>query len=141
MSNGLRKKSEAWLHRRGVVNPQSQWMVQFQTLLAVGLTVGLLVIGWKQFGVGFGIGAFLATMNFFVLAKIVPQLIQVQKGGVFALLTSFYLRLFGTAIVLFLAIVPLRLPPVAVLAGLSTILVTIVVWIGKYIVTQQHKEA
>ena len=141
MSNGLRKKSEAWLHQRGIVHPQAQWLVTFQVLLAVVLTVGLLLGGGIRFGLGFGIGSLLVSINFFVLAKIVPQLIQVQQGNVFALLSSFYLRLFFAAIVLFLAIVPARLPPVAILAGLSTILVTIVVWIGKYIVTQQHKEA
>jgi hypothetical protein len=141
MMSGLRKKIEAWLCQRGIEHSQAQWLILFQTLLSFISTIGLVLAGQGGFGLGFGVGAFLATMNFFVLAKIVPQLIQSQKGSVFALLASFYFRLFLTAIALFLAIVWAGLSPIAVLAGLSTILVTFMVWTGKYIVTQQHKEA
>ena len=137
----LRKNLEAWLRQRGIIHPQAQWLVVFQTLLSVVIPLGIFGCGWYRFGIGFGTGALLASCNFYVLAKIVPQLIQENKGSIFAVLTSFYIRLFLTAIALFLAIVPAKLPPISILAGLSTILVTFVVWIGKYIVTQQHKEA
>jgi hypothetical protein len=141
MTVRLRKSIEAWLNRRGIDHPQAQWMVEFQVAAAVAAWIGIVLCGWVQSGMGFGVGALLATMNFCVLARIVPQLIQEQKGSILAVLASFYLRLLLTAVVLFLALVPAGLPPISVLAGLSTILVTFMVWAGKYIVTQQHKEA
>ena len=137
----LRKKSENWLCRRGIHNPQAQWLILFQAVCSMAGTVLVLGSGRGWVGLGFGTGALLATVNFFVLARLVPQLIEESKGSIVALVASFYLRLLLAALVLFLAIVGLGLPPVAVLAGLSTILVTFMVWTGKYIATQQHKEA
>jgi len=54
---------------------------------------------------------------------------------------SFYLRLVLTAVVLVLGIVVADFSVVVLLAGLSTVLVTFVVWGGRYILTNKHKEA
>ncbi|MDZ7760925.1 MAG: ATP synthase subunit I [Desulfovermiculus sp.] len=137
----LRKKSEAWLQARGIDHPATQWLVLFQAGFA-GLGTSLLVAsGFFVGAAAFGTGALLATVNFYFLAKLVPRLIGQQKGGVCTLLCGFYLRLLGTVLVLFLIIVIAGLSPIGVVAGLSTLIVTCVVWTGKYIVTQQHKEA
>lgn len=127
--------------RRGIDHPQARWLILFQAALGVVLTVPVLLSGSDGYGLGFGLGALLSSVNFFFLAKLVLQLIQPGNGSVLALLVSFYARLLGTGVVLFLAIVPAGLPPVAILAGLSSLLMTFAVWTGKYIVTQQHKEA
>ena len=137
----LRKKSEMWLRARGIDHPDTQWLVQFQAGIAA-LGTGLMVVsGCLVSAAAFGIGALLVTVNFYFLAKLVPRLIGQEKGGVFALLCGFYLRLLGTVLVLFLVIVIAGLSPIGVVAGLSTLIVTFVVWTGKYIMTQQHKEA
>ena len=129
-----------WLRARGIDDANTQWLVQFQAGIAT-LGTGLLVVSVCLVGAAaFGAGACLATVNFYFLAKLVPRLIGQQKGGVFALLCGFYLRLLGTVLVLFLVIVMAGLSPIGVVAGLSTLIVTFVVWTGKYIVTQQHKE-
>ncbi|MFP4034741.1 MAG: ATP synthase subunit I [Desulfovermiculus sp.] len=137
----LRKKSELWLRARGIDHPGSQWLVQFQACLAA-LGTGAVVFSGSLFNAAaFGLGALLATVNFYFLAKLVPRLIEQEKGGVCTLLCGFYLRLLCTVLILFLVIVPAGLSPIGVVAGFSTLIVTFVVWTGKYFVTQQHKEA
>ena len=135
------KKIESWLQVLGIVHPEAQWMVVFQTVISCLLSFALTWAGWKPYGAGFAIGALLVTLNLFLLAKFVPHLIWAGKGSVFTLLAGFYLRLVGTILVLFLAIVVAGLSPIGVLAGLSTILVTFAVWTGRYVMAQQHKEA
>jgi hypothetical protein len=135
------KKIEYCLQFLGIIHPEAQWMVAFQTAISCLLTLVLTCGGWKVYGAGFALGAFLVSFNLFLLAKFVPHLIWVGKGSVFTLLAGFYLRLVGTILVLFLAIVVAGLSPIGVLAGLSTLLVTFAVWTGRYIMAQQHKEA
>lgn len=97
------------------------------------------------FGNGYQVASFvtgglLASFNLSVLARLVPQLIWVQKGAVFALLISFYFRLIFTALILVVALVALKLPAVILLAGLSTLVGTLILGIGKYIVTLKHEK-
>ncbi|MBS3780345.1 MAG: ATP synthase subunit I [Desulfovermiculus sp.] len=139
--NRLREKSKGWLRARGIDHPGTQWLVMFQAGLAGLGTAFLVASGLWNGAAAFGTGALLATGNFYFLAKLVPRLIGQEKGGVCTLLCGFYLRLLGTVLALFLVIVTAGLSPIGVVAGLSTIIVTFVVWTGKYIVTQQHKEA
>ena len=131
-----------YLFKQGIDLPEVQWLLKFQLFCLVFGLLLILVLGSFYQVIAFLIGALLASLNLFVLARLLPQLIWVRKGAVFTLLLSFYLRLFFTAIVLFLALVSLKLSPVVLLLGLSTVIVTIVLGIGKYIVTlKSEKEA
>jgi len=67
-------------------------------------------------------------------------------GGFFEALPAFAVgaglaRLVLTAVVLVLGIVVADFSVVVLLAGLSTVLLTFVVWGGRYILTNKHKEA
>lgn len=116
-------------------------MVCFQaglTVVCLGILFGL---GLRERLAAFATGAALISFNFFVLARMVPQLLLEQKGGVFSLLCGFYLRLALTAVVLYLAIAWARFPVVFLLAGLSTILATFAAWSGRFLMSNKHKEA
>lgn len=129
------------LERHGLEHPEIRWMVQFQFCLALAGTALCGLGGFFEALPAFAVGAGLATFNFFVLARMVPKLVQMRKGGTFSLLCSFYLRLVLTAVVLVLGIVVADFSVVVLLAGLSTVLLTFVVWGGRYILTNKHKEA
>lgn len=129
------------VHRAGIDHPEIGWMVKFQYLL-VPLAAALIYLGGNvDWLAPFLLGALLATFNFTVLARIVPRLVFMRQGGVFSLLVSFYLRLFFTAGVLFLAIAGARFSIPALLLGLSTVLVSLTAWGGKFLLTHKHKEA
>lgn len=131
-----------FLYKRGIENPEIRWLVSFQLFLVLGVSCLLLILGLnKETLLAFVTGAALITFNFYVLAKVVPKLILVQKGAVGSLLFSFYSRLILTAIVLYVGLVLANLPILSFLAGLSTIICTIMVWTGKFIITYKHKEA
>lgn len=98
------------------------------------------LVGGVHFA-AFGVGAALSFANFYTLARIVPHLVLSQSGGTFSLLFAFYLRLLLTGCVLFLCIAWLKFPVGSLLFGLSTVLLTILVWLGKFVLTHKHKEA
>jgi uncharacterized membrane protein YjjP (DUF1212 family) len=141
MLRKISRKIDRFLLRRGIDNPEVRWLVGFQVAVVAAGALGLCGTGLFSRLPAFLTGAVLATINFYVLAKMVPVLIFQRKGSVAALLFSFYFRLGLTAVVLVLAVAWARFSVVTLLAGLSTVLVTIAVWGGKFIVTQKHKEA
>jgi len=141
MVKKISQRVDSFLQGRGIDNPEVRWLVGFQMAVVFIGAAAMGAIGLFDRLPAFLVGAVLATVNFYVLAKMVPVLIFQQKGSVAALLLSFYFRLILTAVVLFLAVAWARLSVVVLLVGLSTVLVTISVWGGRFILTQKHKEA
>jgi hypothetical protein len=140
MNKEINQKINRLLISQGISHPEIHWFVKCQF---VTLFIGICAV--SGFGNGYQVASFvtgglLASFNLSVLARLVPQLIWVQKGAVFALLISFYFRLIFTALILVVALVALKLPAVILLAGLSTLVGTLILGIGKYIVTLKHEK-
>jgi hypothetical protein len=92
------------------------------------LCSAVALVLFRPWGPAFAAGALLATVNFFFLAKVIQEIVHVQRGAVAALLFGFYLRLILTGVALFLLIAWGEVSAVALLAGLTTVVVAIFVW-------------
>ncbi|MFW6324920.1 MAG: ATP synthase subunit I [Desulfovibrionales bacterium] len=124
----LDHRVEAGLYRRGFTNQDVRSLIKIQLYLATTGSAGVLLAMPLLWGGAFFAGALLATLNFYSLARIVQQLVFVQKGAVVPLLVSFYARLILTGAALYALIVWAGVPVVALLAGLTTVVVTILIW-------------
>jgi hypothetical protein len=123
----LDQKIEAWLYRRGFVIQGVRGLVKCQLYVSLMSSVGALILA-PSWGGGFAAGALLMTLNFIFLARVIQELVYVRRGAVTALLFGFYLRLFMTGAALYLLIVWVGVSAVALLAGLTTVVVTILMW-------------
>ncbi len=120
--------------------PQVRQMVRNQVYLSLaGVSGSLIFMSWQVIA-GFAVGAALGTFNFYFLAGLIQELVYVKKGAVTPLLFSFYLRLAVTGLVLLAAMVMFRVNIYALLAGLSVILLNILIF-GATLVGQKFKEA
>lgn len=72
----------------------------------------------------------LATVNFYFLARFIQNLIFVRKGAVAILLVSFYLRLAFLACIVVTLIVWFDASAVALLVGLSSVVLSVSLWGG-----------
>ncbi|MDQ7031875.1 MAG: ATP synthase subunit I [Desulfonauticus sp.] len=93
-----------------------------------------------SWGCSFIIGAILGTLNFYFLAKLVQEIIFIKKGALSVLLFQFYLRLGLTGVVLFYVIVYLKANIVALLGGLSIVVVNVLLY-GLTLMGEKFKEA
>lgn len=140
MMNRLNAAFERFLHGRGLVLPQVRQMVRNQVYLSLAGTAGSMgFMSWPATA-GFAVGAALGTFNFYFLARLIQELVYIKKGAVTPLLFSFYIRLAVTGLVLLAAMVMLRVNIYALLAGLSVILLNILIF-GATLVGQKFKEA
>lgn len=134
----LQIKIERQLYKKGFHVPGVRKMAAQQIAI---LLLSVLALSFGRHGVDFFIGAVLATVNFLTLARIVQELVCLQKGAVSVQLLSFYGRLILTASVLFLLIVYAKSSVVALLAGLSTVLINILLWGMSQFLGKKSKEA
>ncbi len=130
------------LLRRGFMQFEVRRLVRMQIVLA-GLCVlaALVAARLSPWGLAFAAGAVLASANFYSLAKFVQHIVRMEKGAVAALLIRFYGRLILTGAVLYGLIVWLEAPVWALLAGLSTVLVTALYWGATRVHGHNVKEA
>lgn len=129
-----------FLSARGIKNPDVQWILSFQLLLVTFCIFCLGLSGWRDYLPGFLTGALIMTFNLFTLAKILPNLIKYRKGSVPVLLFNFYLRLVVVGAILYLAIVWAKFSVISLLIGVSTLLITSMVWTGRLVIRHKHKE-
>lgn len=86
----------------------------------------LLALG--RDGFDFAAGVFLGTLNFLALARVIQELVYVHRGAVALQVVSFYVRLILTAVA-FYALIVLKGAAVGwLLAGVSTVLINILLW-------------
>ncbi len=116
-----------------------KWLIRVQVLVGILGSVFFGFIDFLSFS-SYLIGALLSFFNFLVLARRIPVLIKMSKGSVFFLLVSFYFRLLFTALVLFICIAVIRLPVYSLLLGLSTVVITVFLWMGKFIFITYYKQ-
>ncbi len=119
------KKIEGWLYARGFHVPEVRAMALNQICMMLG-SLPLLALG--RDGFDFAAGVFLGTLNFLALARVIQELVYVHRGAVALQVVSFYVRLILTAVA-FYALIVLKGAAVGwLLAGVSTVLINILLW-------------
>lgn len=141
MPAGIHRKVERGLYKRGFRVPEVRQLIRNQLYLAA-VSIPLLglwnVVGWAA---DFSAGVLLGTLNFYALAKVVQELVLVQKGAVTAQLISFYGRLFVTSVALYVLIVLNHSSVVSLLVGLSSVIANILIWGAFHYLGKKMKEA
>jgi len=105
------------------------------------LIVSMFALPFGRLGFDYFAGVVLATVNFLALARIIQELVYLRKGAVSVQLFSFYCRLIITAGVLFLLISYAKSSVPALLVGLSTVLINILLWGMSQLLGKKSKEA
>ncbi|WP_461209635.1 ATP synthase subunit I [Desulfocurvus sp. DL9XJH121] len=123
------QKIEAALYRRGFENPDTRQLVRNQVLLTLAACLAALAGGWviPQL-LDFAAGTLLATWNFCSLASFVQRTLARKRAAVAGLLLRFYARLLFTGLALYALLVWAGSSAVALIAGLSTVVVTLFIW-------------
>ena len=101
--------------------------------------VPALVFGAR--GADFAAGVLLGTINFLALARVIQELVYVQKGAVAVQMFSFYGRLALTALAIYVLVVMLGSSAVWLLIGFSTVLINILLWGMSQFLGKTSKEA
>jgi hypothetical protein len=138
MLGKVKRKIERSLYHRGYHEPGVRKLVLNQILILLASVPALLLGGSGQ---DFFCGVFLGTLNFLCLARIVQEVVQLQRGAVAIQLFSFYGRLALTALAFYLLIVLKEASVVWLLAGVSTVLINILLWGMTQFLGKTSKEA
>lgn len=141
MTLKIRHKLDRFLYRRGLQVNEVRRLLIYQVLVAFVLSLAFLLFLRDLWAVHFSLAAFLATLNFYILAQVIQKLVFVRQKAVLSLLLNFYARLAGLAVALYVMLIWAQFSVVAVLAGLSTILVSIMLWGAIFYIEQKEKEA
>ena len=131
MSTGISRAIEGFLYRRGFRVAGARRLVVIQAAIAACSCVAGLGLGWIWPPVlHCAVGSLLATFNFYFLAKFTQRLLGSGDtfGAVPRQLLRFYGRLALTAVVLYVLIVQANFSVVALLAGLSSVVLTMLIW-------------
>lgn len=100
-------------------------MAAHQIMLLMG-SVAVMLFG--SIGVDFACGVLLGTINFLALARLIQELVYLQRGAVAVQLFSFYGRLVLTALAFYGLIVIKGASVAWLLLGVSTVLINILLW-------------
>lgn len=140
----LRHRIEAHLYARGVRNASVRALLTRQCLLAV-VAMGVGVAGgiFHPWLLHFGIGVGIVTANFYFLATSIARRLEsgVQGPLVASTIVRFYGRLILTGVLLAVLLVFGKISLAALLAGLSTVVATILIWGVESYLAQHSKEA
>ncbi|EPR40845.1 ATP synthase I chain [Desulfovibrio sp. X2] len=139
MIQSIRHHVESALYKRGFRQADVRRLVAMQILLAAVLSLLFAVTG--MWGLAFAAGALIVTVNFYCLAGFAQVAVKVRQGAVGAQIMRFYLRLGLTGVALYGLIVWLRVPLSGLLAGLTTVVATALVWGATRVAGQKVKEA
>jgi hypothetical protein len=118
--------------------PEVRKAALFQVCIAL---VSLPCVFLGKAGIDFILGVLLGSINFLVLARVVQELVFLQKSAVFVQLFSFYGRLILTAVAFYLLIVFAEASVIALLLGISTVLFNILLWGVTQFLGKTSKEA
>lgn len=135
---------DAKLYAKGFTTPEARTMIRNQCLTAfASLAVCVVLSRFWLWPISFALGAALAAWNFYGLAKFVQNIIFVkyEKSAIINLLVRFYGRMLATGLCIFAFIQWNGSNATALVAGLSTTLVTLFVWGGVKFLAHKPKEA
>ena len=127
----LRDKLDRWLLRRGYVHPEVRELVRNQLVLtALVLAVCLPLSGVSTAAWSLAAGTVIISLNFCSLARFGQRITAYEnkREAVMAVLARFYLRLAISGAALFACIVWFGALPLPLLAGITTVVVNVLVW-------------
>lgn len=134
----MTKRVERALYARGFHVPEVRRMAAQQVYFLFGAVLAL-VFGAR--GADFAAGVLLGTINFLALARVIQELVYVQKGAVAVQMFSFYGRLALTALAIYILVGTLGSSAVWLLIGFSTVLINILLWGMSQFLGKTSKEA
>lgn len=133
--------------RLGIVNEDARALLSIQIFIAFlsfllvlsGILAAFFDLFYERWSRYFFLSVLLATANFFFLVKVVQRLLRkpepnapaLQEKPLVGLLIHFYGRLVLTALVLYALLVLAEAPVVAIIAGISTVPLSTVIWVGR----------
>ena len=138
MLPSLTKRIERTLYGRGYHVPEVRRMAA-QQICILFAAVPALAFGSR--GVDLAAGVLLGTINFLALARLIQELVYVQKGAVAVQMFSFYGRLVLTALAVYFLVVMRGSSVLWLLIGFSTVLINILLWGMSQIFGKTSKEA
>lgn len=131
MTGSIHRNLERALYRRGFSHPQVRQLMLVQIYLGLASTVLCFAVGGlTAWPLAFAAGALLATWNFYHLARFATTLLGAaySRGMLVSLLARFYGRLLLTGAALFALLFWGELSISAMLAGLSSLVLSIFCW-------------
>lgn len=140
----LRHAIERMLYQKGLVHAPTRIMLTRQCLISMASLLAGLLGGWAHpWLLHFAIGAGLMTVNFYFMALFVQKLAAVgySRAVLASMLARFYGRLLLTGVLLAVLLVWGQISLAALLAGLSTVVATIIIWGVEHYLAQHSKEA
>ena len=127
----LTEKIEKHLYSKGFRLPDIRSILRIQIQLC-GITIlaAILTVWFSMWPITFAIGAVIATYSFFSVAKFIQQIIlrEYDKSMLWGMLFRFYGRLIMVGLVVAGLIVKVHVPMMALVAGLATSMVTMLIW-------------
>lgn len=138
MLKTLHARIERQLYQRGFHVPDVRKLASQQVMI---FFLSALALFFGRPGMDYFAGVVLATLNFLALARVIQELVYLRKGAITVQLFSFYGRLILTAVVLFALIVYARSSVPALVVGLSTVLINILLWGISQFMGKKSKEA
>ena len=142
--SSIRRALDKRLYARGFVSPVVRGMLIFQIGASVaGLALGPAFAWFTVWPLLFGVGAVLATCNFWHMASFAQAHVAREFTPAMGAMLFFstMARLCLTGIILFLLIVRLEQPVIPLLAGLSSPVVGIILWGCSRLSSKSAKEA
>ena len=125
----MRERLDRMLLRAGFTHPEGRTLIRDQIIMAlVTSLMALAVSELAEWGIAYACGALLITVNFWWLIRYAQGLLASAAGAVGGTFFRFFVRLIVTGAGLYAMIVAAQWPVWAVLAGMSTVMVTILVW-------------
>ena len=117
------------LYRRGFTHEDTRILLRMQIVLAFATSILAMIAALgSPWGWGYAVGAGLATFNFWWLVRFGQNALSNTGALVGRAVMRFYLRLGGTAVLLYVLIVEANAPVWAVLVGMSTVMEAILLW-------------
>lgn len=125
----MREQLDRLLAQAGFHHPDGRALVRDQIVMAfVTSLTALTLSGLADWGLAYACGALLITVNFWWLVRFAQGLLSSTAGAVGGAFFRFFVRLGITGAGLYAMIVAAGWPVWAILTGMSTVMVTILVW-------------
>lgn len=125
----MREQLDRLLLRAGFQHPDGRVLMRSQIGMALGTSLAAISLSeLGTWGYAFACGALLITVNFWWLIKFAQNVMEQATGTAGGAFFRFIVRFGVTGAGLYAMIVAAEWPVWAVLAGMSTVLATILVW-------------
>jgi len=140
----LNEKIEKRLYFKGFRLPDIRSILRIQIqLCGIAIVTALCTVWFSVWPITFAIGAVIATLSFFSIAKFIQQIIlqEYDRSMLTGMLFRFYGRLLIVGVVVAALIVKVHVPMMALVAGLATSMVTMLIWMISRQNERKTKEA